>query len=106
MAAGGRQKRRRHGGVGSWAAAWERRKGVEEQLQEVPELLYIGRREHGKGTRPTDHGGGKKAVRAALRQPVHTRGRAGRGHGGGLKRRAGLGEAHEGERARGGSLPA
>jgi hypothetical protein len=40
-------------------------------------------------------------VRAALRQPVHARGRAGRGHGGGLKRRAGLGEAHEGERARG-----
>jgi hypothetical protein len=27
------------------------------------------------------------------------RGRAGRGHGGGLRRRAGLGAAHEGERA-------
>jgi hypothetical protein len=32
------------------------------------------------------------------------RGRAGRGHGGGLRRRAGLGAAQEGERARGAAL--
>jgi hypothetical protein len=50
--AGGRQERRRHGGAGSQAAAWGRRKGVGERLLEVPGVLFIGKEREERGARP------------------------------------------------------
>jgi hypothetical protein len=81
--AGGRQERRRHGGMGSLAAAWKRHKGVGEQLQEVPELLYIGRRERGRGAKPTDHGGVEKPATQRLGRRRETRGARGKATGAG-----------------------